>query len=133
MNQKFTGTGWSFPIQPTSQTGKISVSQDEKLIEESIRMIIMTRKGERVMRPTFGCDIHDFTFETIDYTNLTQMELVVEEALTLWEPRITELEVNADEHPTEDGCVLIEINFVVRATNNPYNLVFPFYLTEGME
>ncbi len=134
MNQKFTGTGWSFPIKPTSQMGgKISVSQDEQLIEESIRMIIMTRKGERVMRPTFGCDIHDYTFETIDYTNLKQMELVVEEALTLWEPRINDVDVMADAHPTDDGCVLIEINYIVRATNNPYNLVFPFYLTEGIE
>ncbi len=133
MNQKFTGTGWSFPVEPTNQMGQISVSQDEKLIEQSIRMIIMTRKGERVMRPTFGCDIHDYTFETIDYTNLKQMEFVVEEALTLWEPRITEVDVMADAHPTEDGCVLIEINFIVRATNNPFNLVFPFYLTEGME
>lgn len=133
MNQKFTGTGWSFPIQPTKQMGTIQVSQDEKLIEQSIRTIIMTRKGERLMRPNFGCDIHDYAFETIDYTNLKQMELVVEEALILWEPRITELDIVAEEHPTEDGCVLIEINFIVRSTNNPHNLVFPFYLTEGME
>lgn len=133
MNQKFTGTGWGFPVRPSQQMGQISVSQDEKLIEESIRMIIMTRKGERVMRPTFGCDIHDYTFETIDYTNLKQMEHVVEEALTLWEPRINDIEVLADHHPTEDGCVLIEIQYIIRATNNPHNLVFPFYLTEGIE
>ena len=133
MNQKFTGTGWSFPVRPSQQMGQISVSQDELLIEESIRMIIMTRKGERVMRPTFGCDIHDYTFETIDYTNLKQMEYVVEEALTLWEPRINEIEVLADQHTTEDGCVLIEIQYIIRATNNPHNLVFPFYLTEGIE
>lgn len=133
MNQKFTGTGWSFPIEPTKQMGKIKMSQDEQLIEESIKTIILTRKGERLMRPNFGCDIHDYTFETIDYTNLKQMETVVEEALILWEPRITELDIVAEEHPTQDGCVLIEINFVIRSTNNPHNLVFPFYLTEGME
>jgi len=133
MNQKFTGSGWSFPVQPTKQMGKIQMAQDEMLIEQSIRTIIMTRKGERLMRPNFGCDIHDYTFETIDYTNLKQMEIVVEEALILWEPRITELDILAEEHPTQDGCVLIEINFVIRSTNNPHNMVFPFYLTEGME
>ncbi len=133
MNQKFTGTGWHFPIRPKDQTGRIEISKDEALIRESIHMIVMTRKGERVMRPQFGCDIHAFTFETIDYTNLKQMELVVEEALTLWEPRITDVEVTAESHPEEDGCVLIEINYVIRATNNPHNLVFPFYLTEGMQ
>ncbi len=133
MNQKFTGTGWRFPIRPTEQMGHMEVAQDEALIQQSIRMIVMTRKGERVMRPEFGCDIHAYVFETLDYTNLKQMEHVVEEALTLWEPRITEIEVTAQEHPSEEACVMIEINYIVRATNNPHNLVFPFYLTEGME
>lgn len=133
MKQQFTGRGWKFPIRPTDQMGLIEEAQDDALIEDSIRIIIMTRKGERIMRPEFGCDIHAYAFETIDYTNMKQMEHVVEEALTLWEPRITDIEVMADTHPEEEGCVLIEINYVIRSTNNPHNLVFPFYMTEGLE
>lgn len=83
------------------------------------------------MNPEFGCGIHDYAFGTMDYTSLSMMEREIRTALTLWEPRITDLNVNLSVDEKKDGCVLICINYTVRSTNNPYNLVFPFYMNEG--
>lgn len=93
----------------------------------------MTRQGERVMRPEFGCRIYEFAFGTTDYTSLSRMKHAVEEALKFWEPRITDVEANVTVADGETGLLQIEISYRVRSTNNPYNLVFPFYLNEGFE
>lgn len=127
----FLGRGFRFPIQVDDITGKMQTSSYEDDIKEAIYIILMTRKGERVMKPEFGCGVHDYAFATMDYTTLSLMEREVRDALTIWEPRIRDLEVNIVEDDKRDGCVLIDINYVVRSTNNPYNLVFPFYMNEG--
>ncbi len=127
----FLGRGFRFPIQVDDITGKMQTSSYEDDIKEAIYIILMTRKGERVMKPEFGCGVHDYAFATMDYTTLSLMEREVKDALTIWEPRIRDLEVNIVEDDKREGCVLIDINYVVRSTNNPYNLVFPFYMNEG--
>lgn len=128
----FLGTGFHFPIEVDEATGRMKEVSLEEDISQSIRIIMMTRKGERVMRPEFGCDIHDYVFGTMDYTTLVQMEHAVREALTIWEPRITQVEVAIDSGQEEEGVLLIRISYVVRSTNNPYNLVYPYYINEGM-
>lgn len=130
-SRSFLGKGFKFPIQVDEMTGRMKVSYYEEDIKEAIYIILMTRKGERVMKPEFGCGIHDFSFDTMDYTTLSMMEREVREALSLWEPRIINLNVKAVADKKKEGCVLIKINYVVRSTNNPYNLVFPFYIQEG--
>lgn len=128
----FLGTGFHFPIEVDEATGRMKEVSLEEDIAQSIRIIMMTRKGERVMRPEFGCDIHDYVFGTMDYTTLVQMEHAVREALMIWEPRITQVEVAIDSGQEEEGVLLIRIGYVVRSTNNPYNLVYPYYMNEGM-
>lgn len=127
----FLGRGWKFPIQVDGQNGKVLVSEYEEDIKEAIHIIIMTRKGERVMRPDFGCDIHDHLFDVIDYTMLKQMEAKVQNALVYWEPRITDIEVTAEANFEHENLVDVHIAYVVRTTNNPFNLVYPFYINEG--
>lgn len=127
----FLGRGWKFPVQVDGQNGRVLVSEYEEDIIEAIRIIIMTRKGERVMRPDFGCEVHDHLFDVIDYTMLKQMEAKVQNALIYWEPRITDIEVTAETNPEHDNLVDIHIAYVVRTTNNPFNLVYPFYINEG--
>ena len=126
----FLGNGWQFPVVADEITGQIKESSYEENIKQSIYLIIMTRKGERVMRPDFGCDIHQFMFDTVDYTTLTIMKQAVEEALIRWEPRITDIQVEIVDRVSEENAVQIEIDYRVRTTNNPFNLVFPFYLEE---
>lgn len=131
--KEFLGTGFHFPIYIEEETGRMLESSYEEDIKEAIYIIIMTRKGERLMRPDFGCDIHDFAFATLDYTTVSQMEKTIKEALVLFEPRIRDFEVSVDYEGIEDGKVIISIDYIVRATNNPYNLVYPFFINEGIE
>lgn len=126
----FLGTGLHFPVEADPVTGRLKESSYEENIKESIYLIVMTRKGERVMRPDFGCDIFTYMFDTVDYTALTMMRHAVEEAVIRWEPRITDIEVEIEEIEGAHSAVEIRIGYRVRTTNNPFNLVFPFYLEE---
>lgn len=128
--QAFLGTGLHFPVEADPVTGRLKESSYEENIKESIYLIVMTRKGERVMRPDFGCDIFTYMFDTVDYTALTMMRHAVEEAVIRWEPRITDIEVEIEEIEGAHSAVEIRIGYRVRTTNNPFNLVFPFYLEE---
>lgn len=129
--KEFLGVGFRFPIQVDPATGRMQTSSYEDDIKEALHIILMTRKGERVMRPEFGCGIHDFSFGTTDYTSLCSMAHTVKEALILWEPRIKDVEVKVEPDSQEGGRLLVELSYVVRTTNNPYNLVYPFYMNEG--
>lgn len=131
--KEFLGRGFHFPVQADSATGRVMMTSFEDDIREAVYIILMTRKGERLMRPDFGCGIHDFAFESMDYTTISQMEKSVKDALVLWEPRIRDIEVSLSYDGQENGKVNIHISYVVRSTNNPYNLVYPFYLNEGIE
>lgn len=130
---EFLGRGFHFPPEAEAETGKLREAAGEEDIKEAITIILRTKKGERVMRPDFGCDIARFMFGTMDYTSLAMMERSVTQALVLYEPRIHHLNVEAERAGELENAVLLRISYLVRATNNPYNLVFPFYLDEGME
>lgn len=127
----FLGTGWKFPIQTDGAAGRIRTSSNEENIEDSVRIIIGTRKGERVMEPEFGCKIWEYSFATVDYTTLHAMQNEVENALVRWEPRITGIQVEISDEKIEEGVLLIQVSYVIRSTNNLYNMVYPFYINEG--
>lgn len=126
----FLGTGWRFPVQTVDGVA-VELSASERDIEESIQLILRTSKGERVMRPDFGCGIHDYVFATIDTTTLTLIESTVEEALIEWEPRIDVLNVAADRTGLDRGRLPIRVDYRIRSTNTERNLVYPFYLGTG--
>ncbi len=131
MGGAFLGKGWRFPAGVDPSAGSILMSEYENKIKESIWIILSTSKGERVMRPDFGCGIHEFVFETTNTTTLGMMESSVRDALRLWEPRIEVIGVEASPDQNEPGKLLIGITYVVRNTNNEFNLVYPFYLKES--
>jgi phage baseplate assembly protein W len=130
MAKEFLGVGWKFPVQ-TTPAGRIALSQYEEDIKEAIPIILSTAKGERVMRPDFGCGIHDLAFAPINTATLTLVENTVREALTIYEPRIELIRVKASAERAEEGKLLVSIDYRVRSTNNRFNLVYPFYLKEG--
>lgn len=131
MSKDFLGRGLSFPIKVDKSTGKIKMVFAQDDIKESIRIILGTKKGERVMRPEFGSKLNDFLFETIDETTLFLIEDEVKSAITNWEPRVEDVSVKASLKDHNEGRVDINIEYKVRMTNNLFNLVYPFYLKEG--
>ena len=133
MVNEYLGVGWRFPVKVDGLSGKLAMSRGERDIEESIRIILFTAKGERVMRPDFGCGIHDYVFASLNTATIGLMESSVREALTRWEPRIQVQSVTILQDPAliDLGKLVIDIHYSVRSTNQPFNLVFPFYVREG--
>jgi uncharacterized protein len=131
MAKEFLGVGWKFPVNVDTPTGKISMSEYDKDIQEAIWIILATAKGERIMQPDFGCGIHNLVFATLSMATIGSVELNVREALTRWEPRIDVDEVKVSAEQNNIGKLLIDINYRVRKTNNEFNLVYPFYLQGG--
>lgn len=127
----FLGRGWAMPVALDPRTGLVKSVAYEQDIRESILIILETAPGERVMRPNFGCGMHELVFAVVDSTLLQQVRSTVEEALRRCEARIDVLAVNVDEAATIDGKLLVEIEYRVRKTNQLDNLVFPFYFREG--
>lgn len=128
MTKDVLGSGWQFPLR-MNERGGIATSAFDQKIRESIQVILSTVKGERVMRPDFGCAIHDFVFSVIDTSTLTMIKSSVREALIRWEPRVEVLMVGAVS--VTEGLLEIRVDYRVRATNTEANLVYPFYLKAG--
>ena len=127
----FLGRGWAMPVALDPRTGLVASAAYEQDIRQSILIILETAPGERVMRPNFGCGIHELVFAVVDGTTLQRVRSTVEEALRRCEARIDVVAVNVSEAATIQGELLIEIEYRVRKTNQLGNLVYPFYFREG--
>jgi uncharacterized protein len=128
----FIGNGVAFPLRVGTSGGLATVSR-EREIEEAIRIILMTTPGERPMRPEFGCGIHEYVFAPADSTTAGLVAFEVTRALERWEPRIEDIDVDVDVDDVADGMLVVAISYVIRGTNDPRNLVFPFYVIPGEE
>lgn len=123
----FIGRGISFPLR-VDQAGSIATSQGVGDIDSSIRMVLTTAPGERLMRPHFGCKIWELLFEPINANTLGLMSEAVREAVSRWEPRVVLDDVRLDASGHDNGEVQIHVDYTVRATNDKRNLVYPFYV-----
>jgi uncharacterized protein len=128
----YLGVGWAFPVSIDTH-GRIALARHERDIEEAIRIILLTPKGQRPMRPEFGCQIHELMFAPNDATTAGLAAYYVEDALGMWEPRIRTQEVLAYPDPNNPGRLLVEIRYEIKATHDSRSLVFPFYRIPGEE
>ena len=126
------GSGVAFPLR-VNRRGGLALVSDREDVEEAIAIILGTAPGERPMRPEFGCAIHDYIFETVDARTLGQVDHEIRVALERWEPRIDVLDITVDLSEADHGRLVIEIAYVLRATNDVRNLVYPFYLIPAEE
>jgi len=129
--KEFMGRGWAYPFRVEPASGRIATVADETDIQESIRIIVCTAKGERVMRPAFGCGIYDLVHDAIDMATIVRIKREVAEALRLYEARIDVLAVKVDASNLFNGMLKIELDYRVRQTNQRGNYVFPFYFKEA--
>jgi phage baseplate assembly protein W len=132
VSQDFIGAGWAFPLR-TAPTGSVALVSRDREIVESIRLILSTAYGERPMRPEFGCAVHDFVFAPADATTAGRLAYEVRRSLERWEPRIDVTDVIVTVDPNDRATLLIDVQYVISGTNDPRNLVFPFYVIPGEE
>jgi phage baseplate assembly protein W len=129
--REFLGTGWAFPVFVSAATGLIELVSYGPDIEQSILVILGTAKGERVMRPDFGCGIHDLAFAAISTQVATEIETTVRDALRTYEARIEVLRVAVRTDQLDLGRLDVVIDYNIRATNQPGNIVYPFHFQES--
>jgi phage baseplate assembly protein W len=126
--REFLGRGVGFPIR-LAAGGGLQAADYEESVRQSLLIILGTAKGERVMRPDFGCSIYDLVFETKTAAIADKISQAAREALVKFEPRIDILDISVIPQTDEMGeKLLVNIDYKVRSTNNIFNLVYPFYL-----
>lgn len=130
-SKSFLGRGFKFPFTVDQQTGKIAMVEHEEDIREAIEIILKTNMGERVMLPNFGSTAKDFVFSVNRLESIAAFESEILSALEASEPRIKDIEVEVKNDDGDKSVVIVNIQYVVRTTNNLFNMVYPFYILEG--
>jgi phage baseplate assembly protein W len=121
------GTGIFFPLQ-VDRCGRLALARDEIDVEQALWLILSTAPGERPMRPEFGCRVHDLVFDRIDGETVGRIERAIRIALDRWEPRVDVASIEFDYAAADEGKLLVELAYRIRATNDVHNLVYPFYV-----
>ena len=131
-DKKFLGTGCRFPVQVDPATGRFMTSSGNQSVKESIYLILMTQRTERLTRPDFGSNIMNYTFMDTGATMLSIFRRDISEAILSQEPRIADVEITTEFHENQ-GMILVNIDYLVSDTNTRDNMVFPFYLDRAAE
>jgi phage baseplate assembly protein W len=121
------GRGWQFPPR-IGRRGGIGLVGGETEIEQAILIILRTAPGQRVMRPEFGCELHDLVFMPNNSDTASKVKRAVRQALGRWEPRINVVDVGVRPDPDDAARLLIDIQYRIKATHDRRSLVYPFYL-----
>lgn len=127
----FLGEGLAFPLAVTPH-GRLATARAEAKIEQAVWLIVATATGERVMRPGYGCTIHDMLFDPNNPGSQSRLADAVRQALTDQEPRITVLDVTVESGPSDPSAALIRIDYRIHENNAIASLVYPYFVTEGM-
>src|SRR5947209_9790015 len=130
-DEAFLGKGWSYPPTFFSSGTEVEVVSGEEDIRQSLNILFGTSLNERVMFSSYGCELSRYLFEEVDQTLINGLTGIVEDAILNNEPRITTNSVDVTQSSTEDGLLLISIDYTIRTTNNRYNMVYPFYINES--
>jgi uncharacterized protein len=129
----FLGRGWSFPPNFDIATQTVDMTEKNEDIRKSLLILLTTTAGERVMQPKYGCNMEELLFESLDTTTKTLIKDKIKTAILYFEPRIDVVRIELNTQNELAGELLIEIEYLVRATNSRFNFVFPFYRNEGTE
>lgn len=130
IDPSFLGTGWSFPPSFRREFNGVEMLSGVDDVNSSIRIILDTITGERVMLPTFGCNLQPHVFDNMTVQHIALIQKIVFEALTYHEPRIIVGEITS-EADQNTGILTINIPYTIISTNTRYNYVYPFYMKEA--
>lgn len=132
MERPFLGRGWGFPTRLDAD-GRVVPVAGEEAVEQSVRLILSTAIGERIMRPEFGCGLHGRIFAPGTTESTGQLVGDIRGALARWEHRaeLVDLSVGVDE--VDPSKRLVELTIQIKGTNSRFNVVYPFYVDGGAE
>ena len=130
IDRSFLGTGWSFPPTFRREWYGVEMVSDEENVRKCMEIILLTITGERIMLPTFGCNLQPYVFEPMNVPNIAMIEKIVKDALVYHEPRIIVDTITSIPNQQE-GVLEISIDYIIITTNTRYNYVFPFYMKEA--
>lgn len=128
-NAPFLGKGWAFPPRFDSNNDTVMVSGSTD-VAESLRILMSTRLGERVMLPLYGTPLD--TFEGMTVTVQNNVKSQVRAAIVRYEPRVKVHSGDVDvPDGGREGLMLIKVEYEIPSTNSRANMVYRFYLNEG--
>ena len=127
----YLGTGWAFPPTFNKSDGAQLVRAEDDICQ-SLQILLSTRLGERVMQPTYGCNLEELLFEPLNPTVSSNIKELVRTAILYHEPRIRLNRLDLSLDPAVQGVVLITVYYTIISTNSRFSFVYPFYLQEGV-
>lgn len=137
-DKAYLGTGWGFPPTFYRDSGEVHLVSAEEDICESLQILLSTSLGERVMQPTYGCNLEDLLFEPLTPTVASSIKERVRNAILYHEPRISldRLDLVLDKQfqgldEQLQGRVLLTVEYTILSTNSRFSFVYPFYRYEG--
>ena len=133
VEENFLGRGWSFPPSFDNQGRSVRMVSAEEDIRQSLQILLATRLGERVMRPSFGWKREALMFDSMSANFATDLRDEVKTAILFTEPRITLDKVRLEPSRETEGLIEIRIEYTIRSTNSRSNLVYPFYTNEATD
>ena len=131
--KSFMGRGWKFPPEFDKATQSVAMVSNEEDIEESLKIILSTIPGERVMEPRFGCDMHAHVFDVLDNSLKHVIKKEIRRSLMYFESRIKVESIDLKVADAAQGKLNVDISYLIKQSNSRRNLVFPFYLNEGTD
>ena len=132
-NKSFLGTGWSFPPEFNKTQKTVVMTSDSLDIKKSLEISLSTQLGERIMQPTYGCNLEELMFKPLNLTLKTFVIDLIKTAILYHEHRIDVDKIDIDPTNELQGELLILVEYRIKATNSRANMVFPFYKAEGTE
>lgn len=129
--RSFLGRGWSFPPEFTKNNKKLLMVSEEQDIEESLKILLTTTPGERLMQPEYGCNLRLLVFEHFSLSEQTIAREMIRRAILFYESRIKVNDIKFNTDNLHDGYIQILIDYTIQATNTRFNMVYPYYLREG--
>ena len=129
--KSFLGRGWGHPVTFNKTLGKVNMVSDELDIRQSLEIYLATRRGERLLRLTYGSILHEYMFERASYGNLNFLCETLKNDMRIYEHRIFVNMVNVNSEKVNDGIVHFTVDYEIQSTNVRDNIVFPFYILEG--
>ena len=105
--------GWAFPVGVNPHTGKTEMTEPKEDIRQSIRILLSTTRGERLLHPDYGCNLTQFMFEPLNYELVQRIKQEVYTSITKWERRIQNLEINLFQDTAEESRIVIGISYTI--------------------